>query len=257
MMNSKLQILFQINIKRVGVHHNMHQQYQTATSQEHLTLQLHRGYRRTHHKELSMTTANKSRRIIILTFLFLVTFICFIPVTMVAPTSVQKYTYGFKLYQYNLEPGDSVADNPIPKAELGSFVAKKSEFTYIEAEKIIGIPINTARLYRAMGYLNVKKPGAYTIITTSQGSRKYGCIFVNKKLAISNRNSPFALTAPVYFSEPGCYEVDIRIYDFINRDLVVPNGYSYAPSAKFNFFIKTPDNDKPQPAHKVLLLPLR
>ena len=204
-----------------------------------------------------MTTDNQSRRIIILTFLFFVTFVCFAPLTIAAPTAPQKYTYGFKLYQYNLEPGDSVADNPIPKVELGSFVAQKSEFTYREVEKIIGIPINTARLYRAMGYLNVKEPGSYTIITTSKGHSKYGCIFVNKKLAISNRNSPFVVTAPVYFSEPGCYEVDIRIYDFINRDLVVPNGYSYTPHATFNFLIKTPDNDGPQPAHKVLLLPLR
>ena len=187
-----------------------------------------------------MTTDNQSRRIIILTFLFFVTFVCFAPLTIAAPTAPQKYTYGFKLYQYNLEPGDSVADNPIPKAELGSFVAKKSEFTYREVEKIIGIPINTARLYRAMGYLNVKEPGSYTIITTSKGHSKYGCIFVNKKLAISNRNSPFVVTAPVYFSEPGCYEVDIRIYDFINRDLVVPMDILTHPMQHLIFLLKHP-----------------
>lgn len=113
--------------------------------------------------------------------------------------SVPKYTYGFKVYQYNLEYGDSVADNPIPPAELGSFVAKKSEFTYREVIDCIGVPINSARFYRAVGYLNVKKQGSYTIIAHSEGSRKYGCIFVNKKLAVAGYNSPFVLTAPVFF----------------------------------------------------------
>lgn len=161
----------------------------------------------------------------------------------------KKFTYGFKLYQYNINHDDSVVDNPIPTAELGSFVAKKSEFTYSEVVKYIGIPVNTPRLYRAIGYLNVKKPGTYTIITSSQGSSKYGCVFVNKKLAMSSRNSPLVVTAPVYFSEPGHYEVDIRIYSLSTN--------SHLRDGKFKFLIKTPDSDKPQPAHKVLLLQLK
>lgn len=84
-----------------------------------------------------MTTDNQSRRIIILTFLFFVTFVCFAPLTIAAPTAPQKYTYGFKLYQYNLEPGDSVADNPIPKAELGSFVAKNQNLHTEKWKKLL------------------------------------------------------------------------------------------------------------------------
>lgn len=203
-----------------------------------------------------MTTAKK--RIWIKIFLILLVFFQILCIKQTfAASENQKFTYGFKLFQYDLKKGDSVADNPIPTIDLGCFVAKKSEFTYREVVDKIKIPVSTARLYRAFGYLNVTDPGTYTIITTSQSGPKYGCIFVNKKLAVSDRNDGFVLAAPAHFSQPGLYEIDIRIYDSINKDLVVPKTCAYTPSAKFNFMIKTPEDDMPQPAHKVLLLPLR
>ena len=168
-----------------------------------------------------------------------------------------KYTNGFKIYQYNLQPGDSVADNPLPNAELGSFTAKKSEYSYREAEKNVGVSVNSGRLYRAVGLLNVKDPGNYSIITTSDGGPKYGCIYVNEKLAVSGRTSPFTLVAPVRFDTPGLYPVDIRIYDCIDKNLVVPSSYRYTPEAKFKFSIKTPDSEIAIPAHKVLFLQLK
>lgn len=174
-----------------------------------------------------------------------------------AASENQNFTYGFKLYQYNLKKGDSVADNPIPNIELGNFTAKKSEFTYKEVVEKIKVPVSTARLYRAFGFLNVTTPGTYTIITISQGGPRYGCIFVNEKLAASDYNGTFVLTAPAHFSQPGLYKIDMRIYDFIDKNLIVRNGYRYAPLAKFNFMIKTPEENIPQPAHKVLLLPLQ
>ena len=120
---------------------------------------------------------------------------------LAASSQNSTYTYGFKIYQYNLKPGYSVADNPIPAAELGSFVAKKSEYTYQELIDTIGIPLTTGRLYRAIGYLNVKEPGTYTIITTSNQSKLYSCAFINKKLSESAQgNGSLVLTAPAFFS---------------------------------------------------------
>ena len=59
------------------------------------------------------------------------------------------------------------------------------------------------------------------------------------------------------FDKPGDYEVDMRIYDHIDRNLVVPEGHSYPGRSKFSFMIKIPEQGKPQPAHKVLFLPLK
>ena len=132
-----------------------------------------------------------------------------------------------------------------------------AEFTYKEVVNYIGVPIHTARLYRAVGFLRVKEPSSYTIIMTSEGGSKYGCIFVNQKLVTYGRNSPFVFTAPVAFDKPGDYEVDMRIYDYIDRDLVVPKGHSYPGRSKFSFMIKIPEQGKPQLAHRVLFLPLK
>ncbi len=169
----------------------------------------------------------------------------------------KKYTHGFRIDQYNMEPGDSVADNPIPPAELGGFVAKKSEYTYGETINKVGVPFTVGRLFRAFGYLNVTAPGKYTIIVTSDQGREYGAIFINNRVA-SNKYFEFGLsiTASAAFSKPGIYPVDVRIYSSIIRDLTASDGVSYAPAAKFKIQVKTPDADLPLPAHKVLILPL-
>lgn len=169
----------------------------------------------------------------------------------------KKYTNGFKIYQYNMEPGDSVADNPIPMAELGGFISKKSEYKYEEAVKAVGVPFTVGRLFRAFGYLNVTEPGQYTIIVTTNQGREYGCIFINNKLA-SNKYFEYnlSMTTSAAFSAAGLYPIDVRIYSCVISDLTVPEWISYAPSATFKIQIKTPDADLPLPAHKVLILPL-
>lgn len=191
-------------------------------------------------------------------FIFLVAFFQY-PITSIADSNLSKakYSHGFKLYQYKLEPGASVADNPIPMAELGAFVAKKSIFSYREVVKKSGIPLSSSRLYRAFGYLQVKKPGLYTIIVTSEGIKKYGCILIDRKVAISERNQPLTLAAPANFIEPGIYEIDMRVYDCINSDLTTSSSSGYVSRDEFKFLIKTPDSDDAQPAHKVLLLPIQ
>lgn len=223
----------------------------------HGILRCRKIYQRISHKELYVFTIKKLRKFSISAFCCLCC-LCIVFISVPYSKSQEgKYTHGFKLYQYDLAVGDSVADNPIPNAELGSFVAEKSEFTYKEVVNYIGVPIHTARLYRAAGFLRVKEAGSYTIIMTSEGGSKYGCIFVNQKLVTYGRNSPFVFTAPVAFDKPGDYEVDMRIYDYINRDLVVPKGHSYPGGSKFSFMIKIPEQGKPQPAHKVLFLPMK
>lgn len=171
-------------------------------------------------------------------------------------SAAERYTPGFKLYQYHLEDGISVADDPLPPAELGAFVAKRSEYTYKESIEKLGIPASSGRLYRAFGYLNVKEPATYTIIAASGEEDVYGSIFVNEKKVISGLRRPFVLTAPVHFSKPGLYPVDIRIYTSVDRDKITASHVRCYPYAEFKFLIKTPKSDSPLPAHKVLLLPL-
>lgn len=173
-----------------------------------------------------------------------------------SPEAAERYTRGFKLYQYHLENGISVADDPIPPAELGAFVAKRSEYKYREAMIMIGMPASPGRMFRAVGYLNVTQPSSYTIIVASEEDDVYGSIFANKKKAISGQKNPFVLTAPVHFSEPGKYEIDMRIYTNVDRELVISERTFCSRNARFKFLIKTPDSDVPLPAHKVLLLPL-
>ena len=98
-----------------------------------------------------------------------------------SPEAAERYTRGFKLYQYHLENGISVADDPIPPAELGAFVAKRSEYKYREAMIMIGMPASPGRMFRAVGYLNVTQPSSYTIIVASEEDDVYGSIFANKK----------------------------------------------------------------------------
>lgn len=172
------------------------------------------------------------------------------------PEAAERYTRGFKLYQYHLENGTSVADDPIPPAELGAFVAKRSDYSYKDAMTMIGMPASPGRMFRAVGYLNVTEPSSYTIIVASGEKEVYGSIFANKKKVLSGQRRPFVLTAPVRFSEPGKYEIDMRIYTSVDRELSISERYDCYPFAKFKFLIKTPNSDVPLPAHKVLLLPL-
>ena len=92
-------------------------------------------------------------------------------------------------------------------------------------------------------------------MTTRGAHHKYGSIFVNKTKVTGVDGFPLSLTAPVSFREPGTYEIDIRLYTPVTKNLVTEEGSSRNES--FNILIKAPDNDTQQPAHKVLLLPLK
>ena len=178
--------------------------------------------------------------------------------TAYAADAAARYTHGFKLYQYHLDYGVSVEDDPIPAAELGAFVAKKSEYNFEEAIKAVGVLTKSPRLFRAVGYLNVTTPSTYTIIMTARDNPyMYASIFVNKAKVAGAQGYPLSLTAPVSFKEPGVYEIDIRLYAHVTEKLVTRE-YGGSPRLdSFNILIKAPDNDTQQPAHKVLLLPLK
>ena len=164
----------------------------------------------------------------------------------------KQYVRGFRLYQYNVELNSSVADNPLPAVEIGSFRAKKSIFSTKELAEIIGIPVNSAKMYRAVGFLKVDQPDTYTINVTSEGYKSYGCIFVDNKLCAHGKNEPFSLSGTVTIEKHGIYLVDIRVYDGINDELIAYTKYHTSKRNKLNFMIKCSNDEMLKPLHTVL-----
>lgn len=169
--------------------------------------------------------------------------------------SFSTYTPGYNIYAYNLKPGTSVSELPLPNAELGYFTAEKPFYQYTDVAKLLEISPRTIRLIRGIGCINIKKPTTIIFLANSEGKVAYA-LYANKKLIAKEfATSGLANSSEITFSKPGVYELDFRIYGTINQHKEIKE--ELYPYHEFQFKIKTEDSNKPLPAYNVLLLPLK
>lgn len=167
---------------------------------------------------------------------------------------VQEFTPGFNIYAYHLEEGKAVSDFPLPAAELGYFTADKSNFHYGEIAERLGIPLETIQLIRCMGYIYTDKPTKVVFVVRSDGITG-NAVFVDKKLKLKKFGRFVADSAVVILDKPGLHEVDMRIYGGINNKRQISSVLNLVWD--FDFKIKTENSNKPDPAHTVLVLPIK
>lgn len=168
-----------------------------------------------------------------------------------------QYTQGWVARIYDFPAGFDITSGALPRSEIGSFDATKSAYRASDFRSILGMSINSGILWRGEGFLHVTQGGRYTfamtIDPTCGGNTRAWCsVYINQKQILSEQGScsDFSAVGGIDLT-PGLHTVDFRMAPGIDSQGKGRGGYD--GRASFDFRIKGPSDNKPIPAHSILL----
>lgn len=149
------------------------------------------------------------------------------------------------------------ATSGLPKFEHGFFNATKSAYKAHEIQQILETPITSGIFWNCEGVLNVPQAGAYTFTmninpTCGGNTRAWCAVLINGKVIVSRYGScsSFTMTGGAEL-DVGVHRVEFRFAPGIDDKMRSRGGYDNG--AGFSLFIKIPGENKPRPAHEILL----
>ncbi len=151
---------------------------------------------------------------------------------------------------YAFSRGENVTN--FPPAAMGSFKADKSKYMVTDYEKSIGFAIKNKTVgWQGQAYIVVEKKGYYVFMLNLLGrGGNYGAIFVNNQQVAQGQEG--TVTGNIEL-EPGVHNVEFRYANAVwgkgKADGRLNRG---GRDMGFEFRIKSPTDNAPVPAEKVL-----